>query len=341
MGMEIRTPQLFELQGEQPKEYVRIIRENKRQSTQMVLCVLSSNRKDRYDAIKKECCVNNPVPSQCVLSRTLSKQKMLMSVATKIAIQLNCKLGGEVWALGIPLNSFMVIGIDTYHDSAKKGRSVGGFVASMNKNLTLYHSKTTFQTNMQELSDGLRACMTSSLQNYHRVNGHLPDKVCVFRDGVGDGQLPTVVDHEIPQLLDTFKAMGDAYNPAVTFVVVKKRVNARFFARAGQGLANPPPGTVIDTEVTKPEWLDFYLVSQSVRQGTVTPTHYNIVLENMNLGMDKIQRLSYKLTHLYYNWPGTIRVPAPCQYAHKLAFLVGQSLHEEPHAALADKLYYL
>lgn len=24
-------------------------------------------------------------------------------------------------------------------------------------------------------------------------------------------------------------------------------------------------------------------------------------------------RLSYKLTHLYYNWPGTVRVPAPCQ----------------------------
>ena len=24
-------------------------------------------------------------------------------------------------------------------------------------------------------------------------------------------------------------------------------------------------------------------------------------------------RLAYKLTHLYYNWPGTVRVPAPCQ----------------------------
>ena len=24
-------------------------------------------------------------------------------------------------------------------------------------------------------------------------------------------------------------------------------------------------------------------------------------------------RLAYKLTYMYYNWPGTIRVPAPCQ----------------------------
>ena len=38
-----------------------------------------------------------------MLSRTLNKKQMLMSVATKIAIQLNCKMGGEVWALEIPV----------------------------------------------------------------------------------------------------------------------------------------------------------------------------------------------------------------------------------------------
>ena len=38
---------------------------------------------------------------------------------------------------------------------------------------------------------------------------------------------------------------------------------------------------------------------------------------------------------------GTVRVPAPCQYAHKLAFLVGQSLHKTPSSELADKLFFL
>lgn len=38
---------------------------------------------------------------------------------------------------------------------------------------------------------------------------------------------------------------------------------------------------------------------------------------------------------------GIIRVPAPCQYAHKLAFLVGQSIHREPNMMLSDRLYYL
>ena len=72
-----------------------------------------------------------------------------------------------------------------------------------------------------------------------------------------------------------------------------------------------------------------------------------------------MQRLTQKLCHLYYkyvvliidflllinlclfSWPGTIRVPGVCQYAHKLAFLAAQSLHSQPHESLADKLFYL
>ena len=38
---------------------------------------------------------------------------------------------------------------------------------------------------------------------------------------------------------------------------------------------------------------------------------------------------------------GTIRVPAPCQYAHKLAYLVGTSIHAEPDISLSDRLFYL
>ena len=68
-----------------------------------VIVVLPSNRKDRYDAIKKFCCVDHPVPSQCILGRTLGKKQMMMSVSTKVAMQLDCKLGGELWALEVPV----------------------------------------------------------------------------------------------------------------------------------------------------------------------------------------------------------------------------------------------
>ena len=47
---------------------------------------------------------------------------------------------------------------------------------------------------------------------------------------------------------------------------------------------------------------DFFIVSQSVRQGTVSPTSYNVIFDNTGLDPDKMQKFTYKMTHLYYNW---------------------------------------
>ena len=41
--------------------------------------------------------------------------------------------------------------------------------------------------------------------------------------------------------------------PKFTFIVVKKRINTRIFLH-GRQIDNPPPGTVVDTHITKPEW---------------------------------------------------------------------------------------
>jgi aubergine-like protein len=245
----------------------------------------------------------------------------------------------------IPLKKLMVVGFDVYHDSLTKGKSIGGFVASTNKYLTRYYSKITSQTSHQEICDQLKVCMASALKKYHEINGELPDPVIVYRDGVGDGQLKQVYEHELPQLKAAFASVSQGldkpYTPKFAMVIVKKRVSTRLFMDNRGQKSNPPPGTVVDTVVTRPEWMDFFLVSQAVRQGTVTPTHYNIINDSTGLKPDHFQRLTYKLCHLYYNWPGTIRVPAPCQYAHKLAFLVGQSIHTTPDDVLADRLYYL
>eukprot|EP00301_Raphidiophrys_heterophryoidea_P003334 c11510_g1_i1.p2 GENE.c11510_g1_i1~~c11510_g1_i1.p2 ORF type:complete len:133 (-),score=37.01 c11510_g1_i1:180-554(-) len=124
----------------------------------------------------------------------------------------------------------------------------------------------------------------------------------------------------------------------MAFLIVTKRINTRFFTLAKQ---NPPPGLIVDRTVSSQSHYDFFLVAQSVNQGTATPTHYLVLMDTTGLKPDHLQSLTYKLCHLYYNWPGTVRVPAPCQYAHKLAFLIGQSVHRAPHARLASNLYFL
>ncbi|KAI4568727.1 hypothetical protein MJG53_014345 [Ovis ammon polii x Ovis aries] len=324
--------------------YLRVLQQKVTSDTQIVVCLLSSNRKDKYDAIKKYLCTDCPTPSQCVVARTLGKQQTVMAIATKIALQMNCKMGGELWRVDMPLKLAMIVGIDCYHDTTAGRRSIAGFVASINEGMTRWFSRCVFQDRGQELVDGLKVCLQAALRAWNSCNEYMPSRIIVYRDGVGDGQLKTLVNYEVPQFLDCLKSVATfitILSPRLTVIVVKKRVNARFFAQSGGRLQNPLPGTVIDVEVTRPEWYDFFIVSQAVRSGSVSPTHYNVIYDSSGLKPDHIQRLTYKLCHVYYNWPGVIRVPAPCQYAHKLAFLVGQSIHREPNLSLSNRLYYL
>lgn len=118
----------------------------------------------------------------------------------------------------------------------------------------------------------------------------------------------------MPQIIEAAQTMypKDA-EPKLTYVVTQKRINTRFFRQSGGKIDNPAPGTVVDHSVTRRYMTDFFLISQNVRQGTVTPSHYIVVYDSAKLSPDVVQQLAYKLTFMYYNWPGTIRVPACCQ----------------------------
>uniref|UniRef100_A0A8C3A461 Piwi-like RNA-mediated gene silencing 1 n=1 Tax=Cyclopterus lumpus TaxID=8103 RepID=A0A8C3A461_CYCLU len=324
---------------DQQESLLRALKSNVSRETQMVVVVLPSNRKDQYDSVKKYLCVDCPTPSQCVVARTLARQQALMTVATKIALQIACKMGGELWSVEIPLKQLMIVGIDCYHDTIAGKRSIGALVAISFHSVPW--STCVLQHRGQEIMDGLKMALCGALKDYLKFNNCLPTRIIVYRDGVGDGQLHSVVNYEVSQIIESIQSMGHDYMPKLSVVVVKKRINSRFFANINGNVANPPPGTVVDSEVTRPEWYDFYIVSQAVRTGSVSPTHYNVVYDTSGLKPDHMQRLTYKLCHMYYNWQGIIRVPAPCQYAHKLAFLVGQSIHREPSVKLDDLLFYL
>jgi len=89
-------------------------------------------------------------------------------------------------------------------------------------------------------------------------------------------------------------------------IIVKKRISTRLFAQTQGGFSNPNPGTIVDSDVTRPEFQDFFLCSQTVRQGTVTPVNYNIIEDSSGFKADHFQKLTYKLCHLYYNWPVSV-----------------------------------
>ncbi|KAG6934493.1 piwi like RNA-mediated protein silencing 2 [Chelydra serpentina] len=343
IGMQLNQPAWVELKDDRIETYARTIKSilGTEGKMQMVVCIITGTRDDLYGAIKKLCCVQSPVPSQVINARTITTQpNKLRSVAQKILLQINCKLGGELWGMDIPLKQLMVIGMDVYHDPSRGMRSVVGFIASTNHTLTKWYSRVVFQMPHQEIADSLKLCLVGALQKFYEVNHCLPVKIAVYRDGVSDSQLNTVVSYEIPQLQQCFQAFEN-YQPKMVVFVVQKKINTNLYSASTEHFVSPAPGTVIDHTVTSRDWVDFYLLSHHVQQGCGIPTRYICVLNTANLSPDHMQRLTFKLCHVYWNWPGTIRVPAPCKYAHKLAFLAGQFLHHEPAIQLCERLFFL
>lgn len=339
MRFRIGRPQEFILTDDRVQNYTAgLDRALSRNQYALVMCVVSNNKADRYSAIKKKCSIDRSVPSQVIVRRTLNS-KGAMSVATKVAIQINCKLGGAPWAVEIPLKGTMIIGFDVTHDTNSRESSFGAMVASLDDHFCRYFSAVSPHSSGNELSNNVGYKVNQAIEKYKQINGCYPKSVVFYRDGVGEGQINFVVDSELNTIKKVIGGLETPENKiALTFVIVNKRINTRIMLPQG----NPAPGSVIDDVITSPERYDFFLVSQSVQQGTVSPTYYNVIHDtNRMLNPDRLQRLSYKLCHLYYNWSGTVRVPAPCQYAHRLAFLCGQSLHRAPSYELNTLLHFL
>uniref|UniRef100_A0A182QKA2 Aubergine n=1 Tax=Anopheles farauti TaxID=69004 RepID=A0A182QKA2_9DIPT len=349
MQFQISPPQIHSLRDDSVNAYVMALTELGNQDPQLVMCVVRNDRADRYSAIKKKCCIDRAIPCQVIKERTITPKngnvRTLMSVATKVVIQLNCKLGGIPWMVKNPLSSVMIVGFDVCHDTRDKSKSYGALVATMYATKHIepkYFSVIERHERGEELSNFMASNIVKALRSYQSEfgTGVLPRRILVYRDGVGDGQLRQVVDHEVRSMKESLNkvyANNKEYKAQLTVVIVNKRINTRLF----MGERNPPPGTVVDDVITLPERTDFFLISQAVRQGTVSPTAYNVIYDESGLKSDQLQVYTSKQTHLYYNWCGSVAVPAVCQYAHKLAFLVSQYLHQQPHQMLEKRLYYL
>jgi aubergine-like protein len=342
VSMVLEQPRIVALRDDKDETYVDTIRPLLNPEVQMVVAIVPNNNKSRYDAIKTLMTVHLPVPSQVVTAKAISKPKILRAVCNKVLLQMACKLGGQLWKVKIPLVNTMILGMDIGPKTALgPGKSIVGFSATMNDEYTEYYSICVPQDAHQTLGSSISQPLTDLIVTWADKNNRLPENIIVYRDGVGEGMIDAVLASELPQFETAFEMVMKGYKPKIAFIIVKKRIHTRIFENCMDSAANPTPGTIVDNACTSMGYPNFYLVSQKVNEGTVSPTHYVVLHDTTGLQMQHIQQLTHKLTHMYYNWPGTIRVPSVCQNAHKMAYLIGQSLHREPRIELANRLYYL
>jgi aubergine-like protein len=307
---------------------------------QLVLVVVGPLEKKVYNDTKSLCALRYGIPTQCLKANNVNNPKKFDSIMSKLLIQMAVKTGSFAWTCpspipGLPIAT-MVVGIDVFHDTVQRAKSVLGFVASIHPHFTSYYNTTRIhERSGQEIAGHVGDCMHEALKAFHQStkNRFLPEVIVVFRDGVANSQIQAAQDAEVSSIKALIAASFPNYSPKLVYVIVNKKTNAKLFIETPSGFQNPRPGTLINSMII-PEDESFYLISHFVKSGMASPTLYRIIENEKKVDLMTIARLAFKLCYLYYNWTGGIKVPAPTMMAHKLAFLVGQSVHQTHHENL-------
>jgi hypothetical protein len=237
-------------------------------------------------------------------------------------LKVNSKLGGINHLLHpnamkwLTKQKTMMVGIDVSHPgpgSREGAPSIAAVVASVDNDFVQFPASLRIQQpdpnrESKEMLSELRDMLVERLQLYERKNKVLPQRIIVFRDGVSEGQFDIVIREEKAQILEAFHKLSTAargpkpYRPVFSIVICGKRHNARFYPTSSQFAdrnGNTRPGTVVDKGVTAVFDFDFYLQAHAGLQGTVKPTHYTVVYDELKFTADELQQGSNDFSYLY------------------------------------------
>ena len=318
LGVTIKEPEWVELGRMDVDSVSNVLKARSKTKYQFVFALLSDKRR-QYKAVKQALDISHGIVSQCAYSDY--KKMTNIPFASNIVRQLNAKLGGDLYSVELPKEipkNTMFVGVDVCHCGRS---SVVGFYANAYTNLAQCYCDTAIQKKGQEIISILVPFYANALRSYQKQQKCLPEYIFIYRDGVGRGQRDHIVTKELPQVVDAMQHMEAGYKPKITLIIVNKRVHQRFLAEIGKKVDNPEPGTIIDTVVTESGCENFFMISARAKKGTVRPTHYYIAYNDQE-GVNKsiIQTVSYAMSFMYYNTPGSLKVPAHIALADKKAY---------------------
>ncbi|KAG2050097.1 Piwi-domain-containing protein [Suillus hirtellus] len=295
-----------------------------------ILVILSRRDNYIYPGIKRICDVELGVHTLHMLTdkvlRDRNKQDQYFS---NVALKLNTKLGGINHMLDSESMKWwtkaktMVVGMDVTHPgpgSIEGTPSIAAVVASADNSFVQFPASLRCQETKKEMITDLTAMMIERLMFYEKKNRSLPDRVFVYRDGVSEGQFNTVLDEELPKMLEAFKRVPQTkvYRPALTIIICGKRHHAKFWPTESQFAdrnGNTRPGTVVDRGVTAVFDFDFYLQAHAGLQGHVKATHYTVVYDENHLGADEVQQGTHTASYLYARATKAVSLVPAAYYA--------------------------
>ena len=278
-----------------------------------------------YNDLKKHSLCKNGYVSQIVKAKSL-KSKGMMSICSKILLQINAKLGGVSYKTIIekPIKErkLMVVGVDSSHFMKKTGVAM---VSTIDDSFADFYNKE--QIIIEDKIEQFQFCVSTFIEEaipiYEKNNGEKPKNIIIYRQGVSD-TLKEVLKVEIEQIEQVCKN----HNILFYYILVNTKTTFKFFEKTENSYINPSAGLLVTDGVTSRNRFEFFIQPQQVTGGSATPTKFHIAYGNMDFP-EIIPKFTYDLCHIYSNWQGTVRIPNVIKAAEKLSKMTVKSTQQE------------
>jgi aubergine-like protein len=343
LGVEVKEPYWYGM-PDRPglQDYKDALEDTKAQGCTFVVLIMGRfSAENLYKKVKEHADLKIQILTQVVKDNPKMFEKR--GFFDKLVFQMCSKLGYPLWVVQKPAalqnSDTLLIGADVYHSKGKE--SVTAVIGTLNSDYSRFCSLSNVQAKRgQEIMDNLADMVLDCVMSYVDMNKRPPAKILFYRDGVGDTMMDLVTKYELTKIKEMLAEKFGKSCPKLSFVVVTKRISDKSLSLNQDGsVANPPSGTIISSGIIKKE-MEFFMVAQNVTEGTATPTRYQVLLNECGYSHDDLHQITFFQAFNYYGWSGAVKVPAVCQYAHKLAYHVGEN-YRQSNKFMKYNLYYL
>jgi len=341
-GLKIAEPEWIEMKNNSPaKSWIATADDyfgKNKNDYDFAVFLLGRNDKIYADLKRHSLCKNGYV-SQVVKAKSIQK-KGVMSICSKILLQINAKLGGISYKTlqdkTVNDRKIMVVGVDSSHI---KGQGTGvAMVATINDTFTNFYNKEEIikeENNKEQLQYCVSSFIEQAIEVYKKENKVAPKNIIIYRQGVSLQQ-KEYLKNEIAEIDFSLKTKNILYY----YVLVNTKTTFKFFEKAGSRFSNPGSGLLVIDGVTNRNFFEFYIQPQEVTQGSATPTCFHVAYGDMNFP-EFIAKFTYDLCHIYSNWQGTVRVPNVIKAAEKLSKMTAKYTRSKLNENLAKGQAYL
>ena len=301
-----------------------------------VIFLLGKNVKI-YNALKKHSLCTNGYVSQIVKAKSL-KSKGMMSVCSKILLQINSKLGGVSYKTIIdkPIKErkIMVVGVDSSHFGKRTGIAM---VSSIDDSFADFYNKEQIieESKVEQIQFCVSSFLEESIPQYEEKNHEKPKNIIIYRQGVSDN-IKNALKIEIQQIEQVCKN----HNILFYYILVNTKTTFKFFEKSENNYYNPSAGLLVTDGVVSRDKFEFFIQPQQVTGGSATPTKFNVAYGNMDFP-EIIPKFTYDLCHIYSNWQGTVRIPNVIKAAEKLSKMTVKNTKKELNENLSLGQSYL